>query len=136
MQKRLFLWLLCLTGILFVGCGDDNLGSPGTDGNNTNGNAQAGGITFNIEFAPQTKVSTASDFTSKWEEGDAIGIFAVAHGATLSANATGNHIHNVRLTYFESTLGDPSTGAWYPDGGASFWWPNDGTKLDFYAYYP
>ena len=117
-------------------CSEDDLGGEPGKGNNGNG----GDIRFEIGFAgqtsaggPQTRAATLSDFTSKFENGDEIGIFAVANGDPLAAS--GNPIHNVKLTYTETTPGNPSTGSW---SGPAYW-PTSAsgiTSLDFYAYYP
>lgn len=118
-------------------CSEDDLGGEPGKGNNGNG----GDIRFEIGFAgqtseggPQTRAATLSDFTSKFENGDEIGVFAVANGNPLTAS--GNPIHNVKLTYTETTPGDPGTGSWSLDNGVELWWPGSGGKLDFYAYYP
>lgn len=63
------------------------------------------------------------------EDGDEIGVFAVASGTALSATASGNYIHNAKLTYNGSswTQAEP------------LYWPRTAeniTALDFYAYYP
>lgn len=86
-----------------------------------------GDIEFAIGFAPQTRVSTAADFISAWEDGDEIGVFAVADGQALSATASGNHIHNVKLTYSSADGGKWTT-------AASLYFK--GAQMDFYAYYP
>ena len=97
---------------------------------------QGGNISFDIGFAPTTRVSTGADFKSAWEVGDEIGLFAVrrASGASAALQATGNYIHNVKLTYTETTPGNPSTGSWI--AAAELGYPTAGNVLDFYAYYP
>lgn len=96
-----------------------------------------GDIRFEIGFEPlndagqpdaQTRVATDASFRSTWENGDQIGIYAVEHDNALAATADGNVFHNVRLTY------SSATGEWKAD--EPLYWPKDGTKLDFYAYYP
>lgn len=95
--------------------------------------AQSGEIRFEIGFAPQneamqtnaqTRVATDTQFNSTWENGDEIGVYAVKHGEQLLPS--GNFIHNVKLTYTGDT--------WTASKG--IYWPKDGTKYDFYAYYP
>lgn len=81
-------------------------------------------IEFAIGFAPGTRVATGVDFKSTWEKGDEIGVFAVENGRALSASD--NCIHNLKLA-FDGT-------SWTPEAPA--YWPNDGEKLNFYAYYP
>ena len=95
---------------------------------------QTGDIVFSIGFAgqtsgsgPQTRVSTVSDFTSTWEDGDEIGVFAVTSGGTLSATASGNYINNVKLTY------NKTANTW--TSATDLYWQGS-TKYDFYAYYP
>ena len=117
--KRLLL-LAALPALLLASCSQEEPGSePGT---------QNGEIRFEIGFAPQTdpqtRVATDTEFVSTWENGDAIGIFAVEHGKGLAAS--GNYIHNVKLTY--------TGNSWTASEG--IYWPKDGTKYDFYAYYP
>ena len=110
-------------------CSEDDLGGEPGKGNNGNG----GDIRFEIGFAgqtsaggPQTRAATLSDFTSAWENNDEIGIFACTAGTTLATS--GNHIHNVKLTY------NKTANTWTPS--EALWWPGSGGKLDFYAYYP
>ncbi len=127
MDKKRFLWILSLPLLLLGGCDRDGIEDdiPEVPG-------KGGDIVFDIGFAPQggdqsmtgpqTRVATSTDFNSTWEDGDEIGVFAVAHGDPLAAS--GNPIHNAKLTYTD--------GAW--SGEAS--WPDNVEKLDFYAYYP
>lgn len=113
--------LLLYSLVWMLGCSsgnDDGLLSDGqTDGQ----------IKFEISFAGGNKNllrgATASDFTSTWEIGDEIGVFAVKHGGSLAAS--NNNIHNVKLTH-------QNDGTW---SGAVFW-PNTCETYDFYAYYP
>lgn len=129
-MKRL-LFILAALPILLGSCDkDDSDLNPGTGGQTADGN-----IRFEIGFAPQggtqsdkpqTKVATLPDFTSAWEDGDEIGLFACTAGGSLATS--GNHIHNVKLTY------NKTTGTWIPS--ESLWWPSSGGKLNFYAYYP
>ena len=109
-----------LSFLLLTSCNEDEFG------NNSDIPDTSDEITFEIGFAPQTRVSTGADFINAWENGDAIGLFAVRHngsGGTLAASD--NYIHNVKLT-FNGTDWMPETPLYYP--GAD--------KLDFYAYYP
>ena len=134
MQTRRFktvLWALAVLPLLFFGsCSEDDMGGEPTPQPGNNGD-----IVFQIGFASQassdglqTRVSTAPDFTSEWENGDEIGVFACKAGESLSATSAGNHIHNVKLTY------NKTANTWTPS--ESLWWPGSGGKLDFYAYYP
>lgn len=126
--KRLLL-LAALPAFMLASCSQEE--TPGEPGSNPD--AQNGEIRFEIGFAPQneamqtdaqTRVATDTDFNSTWEEGDAIGIYAVKHGEQLAAS--GNYIHNVKLTYTD--------GKWTAE--EAIYWPQNGTKLDFYAYHP
>lgn len=122
--KRLLL-LAALPAFMLASCTQEEMGdSP---------DAQNGEISFEIGFASQneaiqtdaqTRVATDTQFNSTWENGDEIGIFAAPHGTELLSS--GNFIHNVKLTY--------TNGKWTAEEG--IYWPKDGTKYDFYAYYP
>lgn len=120
-QKILF---LLLSALLLASCSSDDDGlSPDTG-------IQAGGqIRFEIGFATgegaHTKAATGSDFKTVWETGDEIGIFAVKGSGSLSAS--GNYLDNMKLIC-------QSNGTW--QAASSMYYPNDGDKLHFYAYYP
>ena len=97
----------------------------------------AEGIRFEIGFAGQgtggmkTRAATDKDFRTTWEDGDAIGIFAVEHatGQTATLVASGNYIHNVKLTYNKAAnTWTPVKPLYFPAG--------ENRQLDFYAYYP
>ena len=138
--KKLLL-LAALPALMLASCSKEEM--TGDRGNvpGANGN----GIRFHVAFAahdggagdtPQTRVATSADerFAGSWEDGDEIGIFAVAHGTELAApaatpTAPGNYIHNAKLTY--SSAGG---GKW--TAAEPLYWPQDGTALDFYAYHP
>lgn len=80
----------------------------------------------------QSKVITDLDksfLKSRFEKGDAIGVFAVKHGDVLSANPTDNYINNGKLV-FDGTnwKWQAGTGNYYPE--------KNEFNLDFYAYYP
>lgn len=82
--------------------------------------------------ATQTRVATDNFFNSEWEEGDAIGLYAVNRASGeikgLSSDPADNYYNNVKLTY--SSVGG---GVWTPETPLYF----DGANvLDFYAYYP
>lgn len=94
-------------------------------------------ICFEIGFAwqgaggMQTRAATDKDFHTTWEDGDAIGIFAVKYkkGETATLAASGNYIQNVKLTYSNAT------GTWTP--ATPLYFPaEENMQLDFYAYYP
>lgn len=88
-----------------------------------------GQINFEMSFAgendnPKTKVATATNFTSTWENGDKIGVYIVKGSGGLLAS--GNYADNVELTY--------NNGTWAT--ATPQYYPNDGDNLSFYAYYP
>ena len=123
-ERFLKVWALAfaLPVLLLSSCSNDE--PEGTEPDRQPGTG--GDIEFSIGFAPQTRAATVADFTSTWENGDQIGIFAVTSGQALAAS--GNYIHNVRLTYNGTK--------WNLDSGVELWWPGSGGKLDFYAYHP
>ena len=103
--------------LLLAGCAQDEIEPAAADG----------GIIFNIGFtgqSSQTRVATDGDFRSSWQEGDRVGVFAVPHGQPLAASD--NSIQNVRLTF--------DGNGWVQQ--TPLYWPQDGTRFDFYAYYP
>ncbi len=123
-MKRI-MQLLMVSGLLVLaGCGKDDL----DDG--SRGGAGGGDITFEIGFAPakettpESRAVTGSDFRSEWENGDAIGLYAVESGNALQKSD--NYIHNVKLTY--------NNDQWSLPVGTALYWR--GRTLDFYAYYP
>ena len=124
---RHLLLLAALPALVLAACSREDL--AGTTDNGPE-DADATEIRFEIGFTPQTatRVATSADalFKCTWEDGDAIGIYAVEHGERLAA--AGNPIHNVKMTY--STSG---AAQW---SGRAYWPAADGRKLDFYAYYP
>lgn len=98
------------------------------------------GISFEITIAPpaggeaqpQTRASVpltpdGGKYKATWETGDAIGIFAAEIRHNLAA--TGNPIHNVRLTR-------QADGTWKPDPDTPLFWPRTDTQYNFAAYYP
>lgn len=95
-------------------------------------------IRFEIGFTPQgtggikTRTATDKDFRTTWEDGDAIGIFAVEHadaGQTASLAASSNYIHNAKLMYNKTAnTWTPDTPLYFPAG--------ENRQLDFYSYYP
>ena len=119
----------CLASLLTACNKEDEVGSSKPD--------KTEGIRFDIRFAAEntggttTRVATDKDFRTTWEDGDAIGIFAVVHatGQTVPLAASGNYMHNVKLTY------NKATNTWKPD--MPLYFPaGENRQLDFYAYYP
>lgn len=87
------------------------------------------GIKFELVTAgSQTRVTTDDNFKTTFDNGDQVGLFAVAHasGETADLASAGNYADNYRLTLVD--------GQWMIDKDVAF--PQDGTALDFYAYYP
>lgn len=126
------LFLIAFPLLMFSFCVKDNVdvNEPGDVSGNVTGGK--GNISFVVGIANGTRVSTDADFRSSWEDGDEIGIFAVKRtsGGSGTLAASGNYIHNVRLTY------DSGDETWSPDDGVKLTFPDDGGVLDFYAYYP
>lgn len=90
-------------------------------------------IRFDIAVAtatpsePSTRVSTATDFTSSFTAGDQVGLYIVKGDGGLQSS--GNWVENVPMTFDGTkwTCDLPSGKKYYP---------KDGSKLSFYAYYP
>lgn len=118
--------VLLLSAVALVSCNNETLKDD------PNGEISSGGdIRFSIGIAPQTRVTTGTDFDSKFETGDEIGVFAVKHGDFLSESPSKNVINNVKLVY------DATNETWTPS--TPLYWPSSGSGiplLDFYAYYP
>lgn len=74
--------------------------------------------------AGETRVTTDLSYNSKFENGDAIGVYIVKGNGGLQS--FGNWADNVKLTY--------NNGTWTPS--TSLYYPTDGEQLHFYAYYP
>lgn len=90
-------------------------------------------IRFDIAVAtatpsgPSTRVSTATDFTSSFTAGDQVGLYIVNGDGGLQSSD--NWVDNALLT-FDGTK-------WTCDLPAGKeYYPRDGSKLSFYAYYP
>lgn len=101
------------------------------DGSPIDGEPQP--IRFDIAVAtatpsePSTRVSTATDFTSSFTAGDQVGLYIVkGDGGLKSSN---NWVDNALMTFDGTkwTCDLPSGKEYYP---------RDGSKLSFYAYYP
>lgn len=80
-------------------------------------------VLFNIGFAPSTRASTDAAFNTVFEDGDEIGVFAMKEGTTA---AIAQNVKLVRIS-----------GNWTAATDADkIYYPLDGSKLDFYVYYP
>lgn len=90
-------------------------------------------IRFDIAVAtatpsgPSTRVSTATDFTSTFTAGDKVGLYIVKGDGGLQSSD--NWVDNALLT-FDGTKWTCNL----PEGKK--YYPKDGSKLSFYAYYP
>lgn len=128
--KKVWIFFTAILLLFFTSCSKDNLEQKQElpDISNT---INGGDINFKIGFTPHTRVNTDMGFRSYWDDGDAIGIFAVSRMPEESAslNASDNYIHNVKITY--SSTGE---GTWTVSENLYF--PGGGKVLDFYAYYP
>ena len=74
----------------------------------------------------RTRVATSTDgnYTSTWNNGDAIGVYIVKGGGGLQAS--GNWVDNMEITY--------NNGTWTPS--APLYYPTGNEQLHFHAYYP
>jgi hypothetical protein len=106
--------IIILLASLFPSCG-------GEEG------ATSRAITFTATIVPPTRATTGVDFTSQFEAGDEIGVFAVSRdpGVTAALQSSNNLFNNLRFTYDGSV--------WTSDFEAYFPW---GKEMDIYAYYP
>ncbi|MFV0420044.1 MAG: fimbrillin family protein [Dysgonomonas sp.] len=82
-----------------------------------------------ISSEGQTRVATSTDgnYTTAWNTGDAIGVYVVKGSGGLESS--GNWVDNMQMIY--------NNGSWtyiFPSGKE--YYPLDGDKLSFYAYYP
>ena len=88
-------------------------------------------ITFIAEIEESNtheRIATDSEFKSRWENGDAIGVYIVEELQDLQANSIGNWGTNIKVTY------DSNTKKWTSD--IVVYYPNNEKTLSFYAYYP
>lgn len=106
----------CATVFLLAGCGNDNE-SATTDGNDSRVPLEVtGGI------SAQTRAADAA-----WAASDAIGIYMLKSGTTDIAESAANR-------RYTTAAGDGRFSA--ADAAASIYYPIDGSKVDFLAYYP
>lgn len=118
--------------LLFSSCDNEEYAPEENIGNN--GSEK---IHFNVVVAAattissegQTRVATSTDgnYTTTWNNGDAIGIYIVKGSGGLQS--FGNWVDNMKMTY--------NNGSWIPTfPSGKEYYPTDGDKLNFYAYYP
>lgn len=77
----------------------------------------------------QNRVATSTDgnYTTTWNNGDAIGVYIVKGNGGLQSS--GNWVDNMKMTY--------NNGSWTPTfPSGKEYYPIDGDKLNFYAYHP
>lgn len=117
MKQPIVNLLLLLPLLLMVGCSnEDDTGTqlevrPGDE------------VQFNIGFAPSTRASTDVAFNTVFEDGDEIGVFAFEEGTT---DVVAQNVKLVRIN-----------GNWTAATDADkIYYPLNGKRLDFYAYYP
>lgn len=94
---------------------------------------QAAGKEIRLVTEVASRVSVDSELTSRFEQFDEIGVFAVIRSAAStqaypSVTAEENFLNNVKFTR-------QADGSWLPDGDVRYFFPEDAV-LDFYAYYP
>lgn len=78
--------------------------------------------------AKETRVATSTDgnYTTTWTNGDSIGVYIVKGDVGLQSD---NWVNNMKVTY--------NDGVWTPEfPSGKEYFPTDGEKLHFYAYYP
>lgn len=102
--------------LLLAGCADEDL-NLGTNPANGEGKVSI--------FAEINQVNLTRANDTGFADGDRIGVFAVNDG---TLEATDNWADNVMYTYNEAY------GTW--TGSKTIYHPQDGSTLDFYAYYP
>lgn len=120
--KHLIIYLLPL---LWLSCSNDVLEVPFEGGEENKSQ-----IIFETGFQNgMARVTTDANFKSKFEVGDAIGLFVVKRNKNeeVSLKAENNHYQNVKLTLGES-------GTWVSN--TEMLYASEGEVLDFYAYYP
>ena len=133
MQEYLICISLCTALFLAGGCTNENE-ITGNGGSNENGtpipltiHATAGNFGGLPEpgksDAPLTRTPTEDGSTTKFNIGDAIGIFAIKDGAIVDG------ISNTRLTYSDVN----GTGSWKPDTGTTLYYYEG---MSYIAYYP
>lgn len=120
-MKKLFFYGASL--LLLASCSQDDELLSGTQ------NDSSKGIKFEIvTFGANSRVTTNDNFKTTFDNGDEIGLYAVAHplGETADLASTGNYADNYKLTY--------AGGQWIIN--KDVFYPQNGMALDFYAYYP
>lgn len=112
--------LLCAAVQGLFACGKEERPADIPTGPSSPENVDPGSLEFNIGIVP-----CGETFKVGWEQGDAIGLFAVESGTGLQSS--GNLMDNLKLEYDGS--------GWSCGDAASISWPAE-NGVDIYAYYP
>lgn len=110
-------WLWSLVLILSA-CSEENQTMPGSE-------TDQALVSFTASIEGETR-ATDTD----WEIGDAIGVFMTKAGTALSNESIVDEANNRMYTT------SSSDGKFLPTTGQSIFYPTDGSKVDFTAYYP
>jgi hypothetical protein len=100
------------------------------DGDVINSSAERVAVQFSAEaltVTPKTRTTAGGD---NWVNGDGIGVFMVNHG-TSTINAAEN-VSNYR---YKAAISSPSNSATFAADGSTAYYPVNGDKVDFIAYY-
>lgn len=117
MKTKINLFSVLLLFALLLGCSSDDDTSTPTEIKSNNE------VQFNVGFGTSPRTTTDLNFNSVFEDGDEIGIFAFKEGTT---DVVAQNVKLVRVS-----------GNWAAATDADkIYYPMDGRKLDFYAYYP
>lgn len=79
---------------------------------------------LSVSGKPSTRVPLENGFETKFNTGDAIGLFAIKKNTITDA------VNNIKLTYLKTGL---TTGDWNPPAGTSLYWSEG---VSYIAYYP
>lgn len=120
-MKKIFLSAGAAACTLFLaGCSTEEVPSGGNDSN--------GRVALQVTSGIQTRA-----YDDRWEDGDAIGIFALMPGTTTVATdeTSGTAQGNRQYSTVKNALG-----TFNPVTDATIYLPVDGSTRDFIAYYP
>lgn len=118
MKKRSILWAFVLSLFTLVSCSKDEI-------NKTNGDPVAVKFTSTINGTVTTKAAGAT-----WSTFDKIGVFMKKNNLPLE---DANILNSASNKHYETISGN---GDFTPVSGHTIYYPNDGSKVDFVAYYP
>ncbi|MDR1666086.1 MAG: fimbrillin family protein [Bacteroidales bacterium] len=117
MKNRNLFFFLATGFFLLSGCKEEAQVAPSED--------------VTVKFNPNISVSKTKASGASWDAGDAIGVFMVEQGSTTVADAANNKKYGVESA---GTSGVFSPAA--PADDNVIYYPNDGSSVDFIAYYP